>query len=300
VKTRAKQRGKHSKLGLRGQTFVKARLEEMGFEVTPTGDAPSIDLYVMLHDGVTNLHFNVQVKTGKSFLRPETSPRHYSIKLDERDVADWKHSGSPTFVVWVDNRSGSNDRVWTAYWATATNARGNTLKIRKTSRLDMGALRRLERTVRQYRGRHGVVVTSEPLFPARVSDIKWSAWEYFKNWKQRGTLSPFFGAVAVTMRSWRHLTRVSRPQREVIHKLSLLPCAREIIEKVSVPEFRRSISGPHGQRKLYALSGRHEPRYRGSLAIEVIIEVFSHRNAPKRVNFLSVYEKRSAEAGEDF
>ena len=138
MKARAKQRDPRGQLGKRGETFVKGLLEHMGLEVTPTGDGTSVDAHVMLHDGQTNLHFAVQVKTGQSFLQSSTG-KHFRVRLNRQDVTDWKNSGHTVIVVWVDAKPSSDQKTWVAYWAPASSAHSCTIRFGKRSRLAWGA-----------------------------------------------------------------------------------------------------------------------------------------------------------------
>jgi hypothetical protein len=292
----AKKRSLRDQLATRGQLFVASRLAAIGLEFVPAGDkTPSVDGYAQIHDGTTNLHFTVQVKAGQSHLRKRTATL-FQVKLDASDVEDWHETNTAVFVVWVDAAPGTDESSWVAYWETAHMARRTSIRIRKTHRLDERALIPIAALVRAHAGRaDGARIASHPLFPARASEVKPAAWRFFCQWRREGSVSSLFGDVAITRRAWRHLTRVARPQREVAHKLSLLPCAREIIESTKHAEFRRRIAEGGAIIDYYAVSGVYKAVYRRDLLVEAIIEVVRSANAKRRqgqARFLSVYERR--------
>jgi hypothetical protein len=109
----------------------------MGFEFVPAGDkTPSIDGYVQVHEGTTNLHFAVQVKTGPGHLRKKTATQ-FQVKLDAEDVEDWHETNTAVVVVWVDGYVTDRDESgWTAYWGSADRARRTSIKLPKTHKLD--------------------------------------------------------------------------------------------------------------------------------------------------------------------
>jgi hypothetical protein len=289
------RRNKH--LGTRGESFALGIFTDMGFHVVSTDEKPSLDAYLMAQDGETHLTISVQVKTGPSFVATTKNPGSSStlkVKLAKSDVVDWQKSGQLVIVVWVDPTPETDRTSWKAYWAIAADAKGASIRMSRNSRLLPKSKGEILRLARIHAGRHGVPLANQPLFPARVADIKPQAWKYFSEWRKLGTNSPDFGPVAIGWRAWKHLTRTSRPQREVVHKLSLLPFARELLEQQSTPELRRRIRKANNTTYIFALCGTVESRYRARLAIDVIVEVLKpHRQTEQRkteVKFLSVYE----------
>ena len=140
------------------------------------------------------------------------------------------------------------------------------------------------------------------LFPHRVSDVKKQAWRFYSEWRREGSISPRFGKVEITLKAWRHIASRSRPQSEVCHKLSLLPCARELInlthESVMV---RTIVERPviwHGavrqiSTELHALRAPRESRFQADINVEVILEVTKEYGAVIGTKFLSVCERRA-------
>jgi hypothetical protein len=288
----AKKRPAKDQLGKSGEDLVAFRLSSIGLEFNRAGEkTPSIDGYVMVHDATTNLHLAVQVKTGKSFLRKK-SARHLHVALDPTDVRDWRETNTPVVVVWVDGQNADSAK-WTAYWASATRASASVIKIPCKSTLDAHSRTKIEDVVRAHAGR-APQISSAPLFPAKTSEVKVAAWDFFQKWRREGSLSPLFGKIDLTRRAWRHITRVSRPQREVAHKLSLLPCAKAILESASRSEFRRKIETATELIEYHSVNGVYKAFYRRDAHIEVIVELVRPKISPSKepqVRFFSVYER---------
>lgn len=141
-----------------------------------------------------------------------------------------------------------------------------------------------------------VRLDAPPLFPIRLSDVKGEAWEYFSIWRRDRCWSPVFGEVKITRRAWKHMTRVSRPQREACHKLSLLPCARELIQKARSARRVRVLVNPRRpsriQRELYVLRGPHKSPFQADIKVEVVIEVAREPDGRQTATLLSVLERR--------
>jgi len=96
------------------------------------------------------------------------------------------------------------------------------------------------------------------------------------------------------------MTRGSRPQLEVCHKLTLLPCAKEIVENAAKSVLIRVFDpttdhlGRAIQRELHILRGCHIQSFRADMQVEVVLDVtrLVERGEPIAVRFYSVYEKR--------
>jgi hypothetical protein len=140
-----------------------------------------------------------------------------------------------------------------------------------------------------------------PFAFTKVSDVKAQAWEFYSNWKQGTTYSPALKRnVAVTVKGWKHVTRRSRPQPEVCHKLSLLPCAREVIETCREAVLVRKLvpyvdaSGRLVLRDLHVLRGRSQQPFRADIWVFVVIELktFVDEDSVLGASFYSVYERR--------
>lgn len=282
-------RGNDPNKGTAGELYVMSQLERMGFDTTLAGGKhPLIDAYVQLREQDTGrpCYLTVQVKTGKSFLigKPD---RHLHIRLNKRDVDNWLRSTVPVIVVWVDDRKDALE----AFWAEAKRSRvgtkgGKTLKIPKAYRLTPRARERLLKIAGADSGRNITKLKSHPL-PNRVKEFKPLARAFFDEWRREGSWSPskLLNHVDVPLDAWRHLTKVSRSPQDVIHRLSLLPCAREILERTPDSTFMRDLptSGwtPRGcsnagngiRRELRSVSGIRRVSHRSDALIEVVVEV---------------------------
>jgi SIR2-like domain len=132
-----------------------------------------------------------------------------------------------------------------------------------------------------------VRLDSPPLPLQRVREAKKIAREFYDAWRRDVALgrssSPVLGAVGVTLRGWRHITRAGPPAREICHRLSLIPCAREVVEKATDKKDVRHLFG----KTLIALEGTYRSPYQADVVVEVIIE-----RSGGRASFLSVHERR--------
>jgi hypothetical protein len=147
----------------------------------------------------------------------------------------------------------------------------------------------------------GTRLKSLPLVLAKVKDVKKQAWNFYSAWKVKGSYSPRFRKeVSVTVKGWRHLTRGSRPQAEVCHKLTLLRCAKEVIERSGESTLVRTLqpcndeNGRPIKRELHALRGQSLQRFRADIWVYVVLEVkkLAKDGSVVNVSFYSVYEKR--------
>lgn len=282
------RRGVDSNKGSAGELYVMSQLERMGFNTTLAGGKhPLIDAYVQLHepDEGTPYYLTVQVKTGKSFLIGKPAG-HFRIRLNKRDADTWLRSTVPVIVVWVDDRKETLE----AFWEEARRCRagpkgGKTLKLPKASRLSLRARERLLKVAGVDSGRNVTKLKKSHPLPNRVKDFKPFARAFFEEWRRTGSDSPVFHHVDVPLDAWRHLTRVTRSPEEINHKLSLLPCAREILERTPestlLRELPTSVWRPRTcppsnnpiRRELRSVSGIHRVSYRSEARIEVVVEV---------------------------
>jgi hypothetical protein len=146
-----------------------------------------------------------------------------------------------------------------------------------------------------------MTLVTHPLVFTKVKDIKAEAWAFYAQWKSEGSRSPKFGKIRVTVKGWRHVTRGSRPQAEVCHKLTLLPCAREIVEKAMDSVLVRKLDsgtdelGRAIERELHVVRGRHVQRFRADMRVDAVLEVTRLVKDQKTtcVKFYSVYERRA-------
>ena len=195
----------------------------------------------------------------------------------------------PTIVVWVGDSQTGKFALWQS--TTVADPRAKSIKISKTSVFDEGSLPKLQDMARNWTGTPRVpILKNHPLGPSRVRDVRNAAWEYFSNWRELGSYSPRFGQVDITLKAWRHLTRASSSQREIIHKLSLLICAKELIEKTSRSTLFRS--GRDQRNELHLLRGICSKRYREDILVEVILEASMDSQQTASTKLYSIHERR--------
>ena len=137
-----------------------------------------------------------------------------------------------------------------------------------------------------------VRLSTSPLSTLLVRNAKDAAWESYRAWKhdvEAGrSLSPALGRINVTLKAWRHITRVRVPQREICHRLSLLPCAREVVEKAPTYRIVRRL----GRRVLISLEGVYRSPYQADVLVEVIVEQLRSKRDGTTNTLLSVHERR--------
>ncbi len=166
-------------------------------------------------------------------------------------------------------------------------------------------------------------LSAAPSLFTKVSQVKPQAWAFYSKWREEGSQSPLFGKVDITLKGWRHVVRVSRSQAEVCHKLSLLRCAKELVEKATqsvklrdldrrvgsswsealknavgvTPQRIRSTDhlGRPVERELHVIHGRSLPPFRPPIEIEVVLLVARPQQDTRSIlstTFYSVYELR--------
>ncbi len=73
-----------------------------------------------------------------------------------------------------------------------------------------------------------------PVHLGTKSTLKTDAWNYYKNWRQRGVFKhPNLGDIYINGMGWKHITRAGRGSQRIIASWLLLPIARNIIENVA-------------------------------------------------------------------
>jgi hypothetical protein len=99
------------------------------------------------------------------------------------------------------------------------------------------------------------------------------------------------GQILISRHAWRHITRPALPGPAVAHRLSLLPCAREVIERVTEFKFLRLLRIVKGIRvEFVALRATVAPAYRRPADIEVIVQVARRRKRVIAARLYSVHE----------
>ncbi|HEX5398697.1 MAG TPA: DUF4365 domain-containing protein, partial [Verrucomicrobiae bacterium] len=230
----ASQLSPRDKTGQRGENVVKYLMDQMSPHSTflPAGQkTPSIDGTLQLFDPDHKCHryINVQVKSGDSHVQGRWGSKGVKLRLDLADIRNWKKANIPTIVVWVPG----DETKMEAYWRNAQFAKLTLtgVKLKASNKLDKSAFAPLLRLAREHAGVLTTpVISSVPLYPKKVGDVKQIAWNFCLDWRKNGSRNPLLKDIKITLKGWRHLTRPKLSQRLICHKLSLLPCAQEIIE----------------------------------------------------------------------
>ncbi len=286
--------GPSDRLSLSGEAFVELCATEMECLYTRTGGkTPLHDGFLHIIDPVSSHSHTVgvQVKTGLSHIRRKA--RYALIRLDRRHIRAWRVASIPTIIVWANREAGG----WSALWGNSRFAKLRTasLKLSYESRLNKDALPVLLDLAKSHVGTPDIPdIVTPPAIPITVPAAKKAAWVFFRSWRYEGSVSPHLGRVSVTLRAWRHITRVSSPQRAIIHKLSLLPCARELVERAPHSLFLRAFDDPDQRlrRELRALRGFYRSKHQANLMVEVILDVVRTKKKVVRAKLYSIHERR--------
>ena len=276
---------------LQAELFIRDRIEKMGFRYFATTGLPGIQGVIQLRTRRSG-RIAVQVRTDKRVVTDGDRRGSYILlNLDPREIVSWELIGLPVIIVWVKiDNSGS---IAYALWRNANRAHRTSgrIKMPTEARLGSKGTTRSLKKLHAHMWKPNVISLKEKLlFPQRVSEIRGQAWEYYRQWRLDGAISPVFNEVEITLKAWRHMTRRAISQRAIIHKLSLLPFARELVETAQKSKCVRSL--PHNGRELHSLRGVFTSTYQANATIEVILEVQKKASGKQRVRFLSVLERR--------
>jgi hypothetical protein len=284
------------KLGRDGENLVKLLLERLGARYTPAAEkTPSIDGQIQIYDEGSSgyLYVNAQVKTGHSYLRRRVRDKLY-IKVEPPDVRKWLLSNTPVVLIWVDPVS-DDWRDWRAYWGDARLGKPNAgqFAIRDWSVLDDGSLQRLRELARIGAGRPSIAPLRGPLLPvADLPDVRRQALEAYRDWCLTGAWSPKFGPIEIKLKAWRHITRTGQSRHALLHRLSLLPLARYVLQTASRSYFLRALPDHRGRWELHAVRGLYRPQYRADMLVEVVIKVQRKGNRMVNAELYSLHERR--------
>lgn len=289
----AKHFAKNDWKGIAAEHLINLCASRMECKLTLAGEkTPSIDGYLQVYDRQLDVNhlLQVQIKYGRRYIKRLKKRRPVVRNLDREDILDWHSSGVPTIVVWVDNPTDPRHVLW----GNAQLARPGSgeLKLRRGSAFDSAAVPRLLNIARLHAGKPNITRLSiKPLLPASVGEAKKAAWPVFREWCRDGSLSPRFGRVEVTRRCWRHVTRVTCSPAAVVHKLSLLPSAREVVERGSRSHHLRDLSAD-GSKQLHAVRGIVHTPYRANILVEVVLEVTMRRGQVDATKLFALHERR--------
>lgn len=276
---------------IQAELFVRDRIEKMGFKYSSTTALPAIQGVIQVRTRPSR-RIAVQVRTDKKAqIEHDRRGSYVSLHLDHTEIINWKLLGLPVIIVWVNlDRNGSIAQV---LWRNANRANTRSGQIR----IPTGAVFGSKTTTRNLKNLTAhtwkpklISLKKQMLFPQKVAEVRKQAWEYYRQWRIDGARSPLFERVEITLKAWRHMTRRSLSQRAVIHKLSLLPFARELIETSERSKCVRKLAG--SSREFHSLMGIYRSKHQADATIEVILEVEPTYRGIQKVRFLSVLERR--------
>ncbi|MCP4110983.1 MAG: TIR domain-containing protein [Desulfobacteraceae bacterium] len=277
-----------------GEIFVKKLAEEMGcIYISADSRTHSISGYIQIFDKKSNgiLNIAVKIKTGKNYIQCRNNNDKY-ILLNAKEIIAWNSSNMPTILVWVSD----DPERQSALWIDVQKAKLNSSELKISDKFWFGSrskcLTKWIELARRHAGNPNItVLKSHSLFPAKVSEVKGQAWEFYSAWREQGSYSPVFGQINITLKGWRHITRISSNQREVAYKLTLLPFAKELIEKATESYLLRNSRSYKEDRELYAIRGLHQSTFRAKLIVEVILEVVMSNTKGKKATLYSINER---------
>jgi Domain of unknown function (DUF4365) len=285
------------KLGQRGENIVKCLADKMGEHmnfIPAEQKTPSIDgvLQIFDKDHQCNRYVNVQIKTGDSHVRNRWGAKGAMLYLKAEDIRDWKAAKHPTIVVWVP---GDEDK-FEAYWRNAQYAKVlvNGVKLKTSNKFDKAAFPHLLKLAREHAGiLSAPLLDSTPLFPKKVRDVKDVAWRFYTEWRKEGSRNPLLKDIKITLKGWRHLTRAELSQPIICHKLSLLPCAKEIVATSKELRYMRRFRREGKEVCMVRITGALKQRHRVAAIIDVVVEKeMAVGSSRAEYTFLSVSERR--------
>lgn len=285
------------KLGQHGENVVKYLADAMDQHINfiPAGQkTPSIDGVLQIFDTEhqCSRYINVQIKAGQSHVKNRWGDKGAMLHLRIEDIRDWKTAKYPTIVVWVP---GEVDRP-EAYWRNAQFAKigASGVKLKASNKFNKTAFAPLLRMAREHAGILAApLLLSLPLFRTKVRDVKEVARNFYDGWRQEGARNPLLKNIKVTLKGWRHLTRAELPQSLICHKLSLLPCAKEIVATSRQLRYLRKFTRNGNKVAIVRLTGALKERHRVITVIDVVLEKeFPVGSRRAEYTFLSVYERR--------
>ncbi len=283
------------KLGLlspakEAEILIKKLIEGMGSVYIKTHKIPSINGLIQLSKSAGHT-VALKIIIESSYIQYDNKDERFIyILANEKEILNWKSTALPVIVVWI---SENHDPLWTNTKFVKLGSR----KIKISKKTVFGTdkcIKELLNIVNRFSGNPDIQkLTQHALFPKQVSDIKNVAWQFYAEWRNDGSHSPVFGKVEITLKGWRHITRVSLSQHAIIHKLTLLPCAKELIETATESHFLRRIGENISLKELHALRGLYQPKFKTNVLVEVVLEVMKRGNRVISTKLYSIQEKRS-------
>jgi hypothetical protein len=275
------------------ETYVKLCVERMGCEFLPADSRTAgIDGHLRIIDNVTGSHLTlaVQVKSGIHYTRaPYSDPKFVHLAFDKEHVLDWHLSNLPVILVWVLDPDIQTPPLWCI--ASKIRLGSGRVRIRRSHVFDSDARAKLRDIASHAAGRPDIPLLHGPMLGNYFDEAKTGARKFYDTWRAKGSVSPKYGHVGVTLKGWRHITRHSASKNAILHKLSLLPCAKELIE-VCESGLRVRVLREVGPRiELHMVRGLIRVPYRRDILLAAMLELRTTHDGRKRAKFYSLYER---------
>jgi hypothetical protein len=203
-------------------------------------DQPAIDgiIDIYKHKKRTGLLLAVQVKAGQSYLVNRTKTA-IQIRIDGDKLETLRQVRMPMILVYGDEVTRK------FYWEDIAECDGRTqVTLRRKNVFGRHSLGDLYRLALRFGGNTAnLPVVRLRRFSCRnlLTEVKQSARGFYVAWRRRGSYSPAYGVVKITLKGWRHIVNRRRSRDTLVHKLTLLPAARAILEGSSKHRLLRAV-----------------------------------------------------------
>ena len=289
----------YNEQGKQGEVWVEQKAGQNGWAFIRAPDKTrKIDGHLILPDPEhgSSLHVAVQVKTGTEFVQfpKKTAGAAAFFKCERTDVLHWHQLNVPVIIIWILDPYNpfTSKNLW-ADAARASRASGK-LKVNINSEFGEAAKDTILNIARKHAGRPLIPqVSSNFLFPQKVKEVKKLAKDFYSAWMRTGSHSPALGHVEVTLKGWRHLVKITQSQRSVIHRLSLVPMAKEVLERASKSHFVRKLNDKPTRREFHVVNGICHQEHEANIVIEVVVEVEKRGKRVISAKLFSIFERKS-------
>ncbi|WP_397452506.1 DUF4365 domain-containing protein [Pseudomonas sp. NA-150] len=160
----------------------------------------------------------VQVKTGPSFGTWTPSKNRFRLQgIKSAHLDKWRASNQPVLLIWV-----RLDPVLKLYWKLITKKTPlETLSVSENHLLTPASRPEIERLLNIHKTGPTNIQKIDTHSLMSTADIR--EWSKPRFAKVKGVVNSCLGHVRISNYSWRHLTRVTRPQSHIQDSLTALP-----------------------------------------------------------------------------
>lgn len=181
--------------------------------------------YISSFPSKTFTQVAVQVKTGNSYGVWVKSKNRYRLQnIKPEHLEKWRGANQPVLLIWV-----KLDPTPKLYWKIITKKTPlETLSVSESHLLTPGSRPEIERLLNIHKqGRTATHKITTHLLEY-TSNIR--EWAKSKFERLKGIESSCLGQVRISNYTWRHLTRITRPQSHIQDSLTVLPYARVFLK----------------------------------------------------------------------